>query len=154
MQLNGQRKKMGNEYTLKRFIEAQETHYPIALAEIKNGKKRSHWMWYIFPQIEGLGFSETSKFYALKNMEEAEAFLKHPVLGSRYVGICNELLKQEENNASKIFGSPDDLKLKSSMTLFCLIHNTDPVFQLVLNKFFKGEKDKKTMSILESQRSK
>jgi uncharacterized protein (DUF1810 family) len=145
---------MGKEHNLKRFIEAQQSHYPIALAEIKNSKKRSHWMWYIFPQIEGLGFSDTSKFYAIKDMEEAEAFLKHPVLGSRFVGICKELLKQNENNANKIFGSPDDLKLKSSMTLFSLIPNADPVFESVLNKFFNGEKDKKTMRILETQNSK
>ena len=146
--------KMVNEHTLKRFIEAQQTHYPIALAEIKAGRKRSHWMWYIFPQIEGLGFSPTSKFYAIKDMKEAEAFLEHPVLGSRLMAICNELLDLEETNANKIFGSPDDLKLKSSMTLFSLVKNTDPVFGLVLSKFFKGEKDLKTVSILEKQRSK
>ncbi len=145
---------MVNEYTLKRFIEAQQTHYPIALAEIKAGRKRSHWMWYIFPQIEGLGFSPTSKFYAIKDMKEAEAFLEHPVLGSRLIAICNELLDLEENNANKIFGSPDDLKLKSSMTLFSLVNKTDPVFELVLSKFFKGEKDLETVSILEKQRSK
>ena len=145
---------MEKNHSLNRFIEAQQTQYPIALAEIKQGKKRSHWMWYIFPQIEGLGFSETSKFYALKDMEEAEAFLKHPVLGSRLIGICNELLRQGEKNATIIFGSPDDLKLKSSMTLFSLIPNADPVFQLVLNKYFNGEQDKKTISILDGQRSK
>jgi uncharacterized protein (DUF1810 family) len=145
---------MEKNHSLNRFIEAQQTHYPIALAEIKQGKKRSHWMWYIFPQIEGLGFSETSKFYAIKDIEEAEAFLKHPDLGNRLISICNELLKQGEKNANIIFGSPDDLKLKSSMTLFSLVPNADPVFQLVLNKFFNGEQDRKTMSILEGHRSK
>ena len=89
-----------------------------------------------------------------KDMKEAEAFLEHPVLGSRLMAICNELLDLEENNANKIFGSPDDLKLKSSMTLFSLVKKTDPVFGLVLSKFFKGEKDLKTVSILEKQRSK
>ncbi len=98
-------------------------------------------MWYIFPQIQGLGFSETSKFYAIKDINEAEEFLNHPVLGSRLVHICNELLKLKSNDANKIFGSPDDLKLKSSMTLFSSLHNSNHVFQLVLEKFFNGTKD-------------
>ncbi len=89
---------MEKNHSLNRFIEAQQTHYPIALAEIKQGKKRSHWMWYIFPQIQGLGFSETSKFYAIKDMEEAEAFLKHPVLGSRRLlaFVMNYLSKKKK----------------------------------------------------------
>ncbi len=105
-----------SENNLKRFIDVQEADYPIALSEVRNGRKQSHWMWYIFPQIQGLGFSETSKFYAIKNINEAEEFLNHPVLGSRLVHICNELLELKSNDANKIFGSPDDLKLKSSMT--------------------------------------
>ncbi len=84
---------MTKENNLKRFIDAQEAGYQIALSEVRNGRKQSHWMWYIFPQIQGLGFSETSKFYAIKNINEAEEFLSHPVLGSRLVHICNELLK-------------------------------------------------------------
>ena len=135
---------------LKRFITAQEASYPIALAEIKNGKKRSHWMWYIFPQIQGLGYSETSRFYAIKDMHEAEAFLQHPVLGSRLVEICNALLGVEGNDAHTIFGSPDDVKLKSSMTLFASLH-TDPVFDLVLQKFFNGKKDDRTLQIIDRQ---
>ncbi len=136
---------------LQRFLAAQETSYPTALAEIKNGRKQSHWMWYIFPQIQGLGFSETSKFYAIKHMDEAEAFLQHPVLGSRLVDICKALLKLESNNANQIFGSPDDMKLKSSMTLFSSVLNADPVFQLVLDTFFYGVKDEKTLAIIKSQ---
>src|ERR1700709_704106 len=107
-----------NEQDLSRFLTAQEKDYATALAEIKNGRKRSHWMWYIFPQIAGLGFSETSRFYALKDQAEAEAYLQHPVLGSRLIEISKALLEIEDNHATRIFGNPDDLKLKSSMTLF------------------------------------
>lgn len=138
---------MSNE-NLQRFIDAQEKVYPIALSEIKNGKKQSHWMWYIFPQIQGLGFSETSKFYAIKNIHEAEKFLNHPVLGNRLIEISNELLNLETNDAHKVFGSPDDLKLHSSMTLFSSLSNTNSVFQKVLDKFFEGIKDEKTLRII------
>src|SRR5579875_938294 len=127
---------MPKETSLKRFIDAQQTDYQTALAEIKNGRKRSHWMWYIFPQVQGLGFSETSRFYAIKDVAEAEEFLKHPVLGDRLISISEELLQLNTNNASQIFGSPDDLKLKSCMTLFASLPGTNPVFQAVLEKFF------------------
>jgi len=139
---------MTKENNLKRFIDAQEANYQIALSEIKNGRKQSHWIWYIFPQIHGLGFSETSKFYSIKNIQEAEEFLKHPILGRRLIEICNKLLELESNDANKIFGSPDDLKLKSSMTLFSSLHNSNPVFQSVLEKFFNGTKDNKTLQII------
>lgn len=133
---------------MKRFIDAQETKYDIALAEIKSGRKQSHWMWYIFPQIQGLGFSEMSKRYAIKDLAEAEAFLQHPLLGNRLVAICKALLTLESNDAYAIFGSPDEAKLKSSMTLFSSITNSDPVFQQVLDKFFKGVKDPETIQII------
>lgn len=136
--------------TLQRFIEAQEVDYPIALQEIKNGKKQSHWMWYIFPQIKGLGFSETSKFYAIQDRIEAEAFLNHPILGQRLVEISNELIKFDHKDANRIFGSPDDVKLKSSMTLFSTVQGANPVFQSVLDKFFDGEKDEKTMQLIKA----
>ncbi|CAN5269626.1 DUF1810 domain-containing protein [soil metagenome] len=135
---------------LERFITAQETSYPLALSEVRKGRKESHWMWYIFPQIQGLGFSETAKFYAVKDLNEAQAFLNHPILGTRLIVICNELLKLEENNANKIFGNPDDLKLKSSMTLFASL-NTNPIFRLVLEKFFNGARDNKTLQIIASK---
>lgn len=138
--------------TLSRFLTPQKSDYSTAFSEIKNGKKRSHWMWYIFPQIQGLGFSETSKFYAIKNIHEAEDFLNDPVLGKRLIEICEELLKQNTNNANQIFGSPDDVKLRSSMTLFSSLNNVDPVFQKVLDKFFDGEKDEKTLEILEEEK--
>jgi len=146
------KKNMRDEKTLKRFLDAQEADYDIALSEIKSGRKQSHWMWFIFPQIEGLGLSSTSKFYAIKDLNEAKEFLEHPVLGSRLNRICNELLKLNSNDARKIFGSPDDLKLKSSMTLFSLVHNANPVFQLVLEKFFDGVKDQKTLQIISDNR--
>jgi uncharacterized protein (DUF1810 family) len=136
---------------LGRFLVAQEKDYTIALAEIKEGSKRSHWMWYIFPQIAGLGFSETSKFYALQNRAEADAYLRHPTLGSRLVEISTTLLNLEDKNATRIFGSPDDLKLKSSMTLFSELKGADPVFANVLAKFFNGIKDWETLNILNAQ---
>jgi uncharacterized protein (DUF1810 family) len=139
---------MAAAYNLQRFIDAQESVYPLALEEIKNGRKQSHWMWFIFPQIQGLGFSATSKLYAIKDIHEAEAFLKHPLLGSRLIGISNELLKLDSNNAHTIFGSPDEMKLQSSMTLFSSLNNADPVFDLVLQKFFKGIKDRNTLQRL------
>lgn len=144
---------INSEDDLKRFMQAQEANYEIALSEIRRGRKQSHWMWYIFPQIAGLGFSETSKFYAIKDINEAEEFFNHPILGSRLVLICDELLKLECNNANNIFGSPDDLKLRSSMTLFSSLHNSNPVFEAVLEKFFNGRKDEKTLRLTGSNDS-
>ena len=136
---------------LQKFIEAQEKDYPIALNEIKKGRKRSHWMWYIFPQIKGLGSSSTSKFYAINSIDEAEEFLQHPVLGVRLMEICHALLALTTNNATSVFGTPDDMKLSSCITLFASAKNADPVFQLVLDKFFNGRKDEKTLAILTQQ---
>jgi uncharacterized protein (DUF1810 family) len=133
---------------LKRFLEAQENDYETALSEIRNGRKQSHWMWYIFPQIAGLGFSSTSKFYAIKDRVEAENYLAHPVLGKRLVEISNALLEVEGKTANQIFGSPDDMKLKSSMTLFGALNDTHPVFQKVLDKYFTGENDFRTLELL------
>ncbi len=136
---------------LDRFIQAQERDYSIALSEIESGKKQSHWMWYIFPQIGGLGFSETSRFYAIKDIHEAKEFLEHPVLGARLIRICNALLQLECTDANKIFGSPDDLKLKSSMSLFSYLDNTNTVFEAVLKKFFNSTKDNKTLELINRQ---
>ena len=141
---------MAHTNGLQRFIDAQANDYPLALAEIMNGRKRTHWMWYVFPQIQGLGMSETSRLYAIKDIDEAAAFLNHPVLGSRLIRICNELLNLKTNNAHQIFGSPDDVKLHSSMTLFSSVPSADPVFEKVLEKFFKGKKDERTLAIIES----
>ncbi len=133
---------------LQRFLDAQERDFETALSEIRGGRKRSHWMWYIFPQIAGLGFSETSRFYAVKDKQEAEDYLRHPVLGKRLVEISNALLEIEGKTANQIFGSPDDAKLKSSMTLFGALENTNPVFQEVLDKYFVGAKDEKTLKLI------
>jgi len=134
--------------SLKRFTEAQENSYAVAFSEIQQGRKKSHWMWFIFPQIAGLGFSETSRFYAIKDLQEAAGFLRHPVLGPRLINISRELLYLKTNDAHQVFGSPDDLKLRSSMTLFSSLPDADPVFQLVLEKYFKGVKDIKTLHII------
>jgi len=140
---------MAHKNDLQRFINAQSKNYSEALSEIRNGRKRTHWMWYIFPQIQGLGMSETSRFYAIKDLHEAADFLNHPVLGSRLIRICDELLHLKSDDAHSIFGSPDDLKLRSSMTLFSSVPSANPVFQKVLDKFFEGKKDEKTLTILE-----
>ncbi|WP_462264669.1 DUF1810 domain-containing protein [Mucilaginibacter sp.] len=139
---------MENNSSLKRFIDAQQSEYATALSEIENGRKRSHWMWYIFPQIQGLGFSSTSKYYAIENRREAEAYLNHTILGERLIEISNALLKLPSNNPHQIFGSPDDIKLKSCMTLFSSLPATNAVFQMVLNKFFGGSPDQQTLRIL------
>lgn len=136
-----------NNSGLERFIEAQELSYENALAEIKAGHKRSHWIWYIFPQIQGLGYSQTSMFYAIKDREEAKAYISHPILGARLVEISEALLQLKTNNASEVMGYPDDIKLKSSMTLFSLVSD-NLVFQKVLDKFFQGEKDNFTIEAI------
>jgi uncharacterized protein (DUF1810 family) len=133
---------------LKRFLDAQANDFERALAEIRRGRKQSHWMWYIFPQIAGLGFSSTSKFYAIKDRGEAENYLAHPVLGKRLVEISNALLAVEGKTANQIFGSPDDAKLKSSMTLFGALDDTNPVFQEVLDKYFNGAEDRRTLELI------
>jgi uncharacterized protein (DUF1810 family) len=139
---------MTDSNDLQRFIDAQVDDFPIALSEIKSGRKRSHWMWYVFPQIKGLGFSDASRFYALKDAREATDYLRHPVLRERLIGISAELLKLESSDARAVFGSPDDLKLRSCMTLFSLLPGTDPVFDAVLKKFFGDGKDEKTVQIM------
>lgn len=140
---------MKDNHNLQRFVDAQSNIYKIALSEIKNGKKQSHWMWYIFPQLDGLGKSETSKKYAIKKKKEAIEYLKHPILGIHLIEISNELLKIEGKTAYDIFGGPDDLKLKSCMSLFSLIQKDIPVFQEVLNRYFEGKISWRTKSIIE-----
>ena len=139
---------MSNNYNLERFIDAQRNDYAIALSEIKRGRKQSLWMLYIFTQVLGLGYTSTSIFYAIKDLDEATAYLKHEVLGSRLIEICNVLLALETNDAHKIFGSTDAMKLKSSMTLFAEVKNADKAFQSVLDKFFNGKKDDRTLQLL------
>lgn len=133
---------------LERFLIAQRTYYRIALQEIKNGRKRSHWMWFIFPQIVGLGHSETARYYAIKNMEEAKAYMEDYTLSSNLIEISEALLEIKSNDALEVMGWPDNLKLKSSMTLFALAKPECEVFQKVLDKFFRGERDQRTVEIL------
>jgi O-acetyl-ADP-ribose deacetylase len=136
------------DYNLERFVEAQAYNYTDALNEISKGRKTSHWMWYIFPQIMGLGFSEMSKKYAIQNLQEAEIYLSHEILGKRLIAISEALLKVDGKTAYGIFGSPDDIKLKSCMTLFSFASNATPIFNEVLEKYFQGERCSKTIEIL------
>ena len=133
---------------LSRFVKAQETDYEIALSEIRSGHKRSHWIWYIFPQIAGLGFSSTAQYYAIKDRAEAEEYLKNDLLRERLIEISEALLQLESNDAGDVMGYPDDLKLRSSMTLFHEVAPEIDVFQKVLNKFFEGKPDQKTIDLL------
>ena len=130
---------MNDIYNLERFINAQENSYKIALKEIQNGEKRSHWMWFIFPQIDGLGMSSMSREYSLKNQQEAKDYLDHNILGNRLIEITRALMKIEQKSARSIFGYPDDLKLKSSMTLFKIISPENKLFSDILVKYFNGE---------------
>jgi uncharacterized protein (DUF1810 family) len=136
-------------FDLRRFISAQDSVYDRVLEELKSGRKRSHWMWYIFPQVDGLGYSATSKHYAIKSMEEARAYLNHPVLGSRLLECTDAVLAIEGREVSDILGYPDDLKLQSSMTLFASAAGPDSVFVRVLDKYFQGERDVRTLRLLE-----
>lgn len=133
---------------LERFINAQEQDYFTALAEIKSGRKRSHWMWYIFPQLAALGRSDMAKHYGILDMAEAEAYHTDLLLGKRLVEISAALLSVPSDNPTQVMGSPDDLKLRSSMTLFSMVGDADPVFQAVLDKYYGGEKDKLTVELL------
>ena len=134
---------------LNRFIEAQEDYFDIAYDEIKSGKKKTHWMWYIFPQLADLGYSATAKFYGIKNIEEADAYLKNEYLKTNLIEISNALY-QINDNISNILGYPDDLKLKSCMTLFNYVDPTIEIFSKIIDKFYNGEKDLNTIKILEN----
>lgn len=135
-------------YDLERFLKAQESSYERALAEIRNGEKVSHWMWYIFPQLEGLGSSPTARRYSIRSLEEARAYLGHPVLGPRLKGCTEAVLAVAGRSAWAIFGSPDDFKLRSSATLFSLVSPPGSVFHRLLDKYFAGEPDRKTLALL------
>jgi len=135
-------------FNLKRFTNAQESIYDCALAELRRGLKQSHWMWFIFPQIIGLGSSYNSRFYAITGIEEARQFLQHPILGKRLLECTEAVLAVDGRSASDIFGYPNDLKLKSSMTLFADVASTRSVFDRVLEKYFSGERDKRTLQLL------
>lgn len=132
---------------MKKFLDAQEDDYEIALNEIKNGYKRSHWIWYIFPQIDGLGHSSTAKYYSIKDLEEAKEYLNNEILRSRLIEISNELLKLNDS-IDNIMGYPDNLKLCSCMTLFYEADPSIDVFKKVIDKFYNGKFDENTIRIL------
>jgi len=135
-------------YDLARFVAAQERDYSGALAELKSGRKQSHWMWYIFPQFDGLGLSAMSKRYAIKSIDEARAYLDHPVLGPRLLSCIDALLAIEGRSAHDIFGSPDDLKLRSSATLFAHVSPPGSDFERLLQKYFDGVHDDRTRHLV------
>ncbi len=135
--------------TLARFNAPQHQYFKLAVTELKAQKKRSHWMWFMFPQLRGLGKSQTAYLYGIADLNEAKAFLADPYLGNNLRQLCEVLLQVPTNNAKMIFGFPDDLKLKSSMTLFAKASN-EPIFQAVLDKFFHGTYDQKTLELLKN----
>ncbi len=136
-------------HDLHRFLSAQEGVYERALAELKDGRKRTHWMWFIFPQIDGLGYSPTARRYSIKGIEEARQYLNHPVLGKRLLECTEAVVALKGGSASEIFGYPDDLKFESSMTLFEKIAGSDSVFSSALDRYCQGERDVATLRLLE-----
>ena len=133
---------------LDRFLDAQRGDYATALAEVRRGRKTSHWMWYIFPQIAGLGQSSTARYYSIRDLEEAREYYAHPVLGQRLREISGVLLELRDSDPVAVFGGIDSMKLKSSMTLFAVAAPDDPLFQQVLDKYYGGEQDALTLRIL------
>ena len=136
-------------YDLNRFVRAQEGVYDRALAELRSGRKRTHWMWYIFPQIDGLGYSPTAKRYAIKSIEEARRYLNHPVLGKRLLECTEAVFAVKGRSVSEIFGYPDDLKFKSTMTLFEITAGSGSLFSSALDRYCSGERDTATLRLLE-----
>ena len=139
---------MQPKFNLNRFLKPQENIYKDALQEIQNGMKETHWMWYVFPQIKGLGFTDYNIFYGIENLDEAQHYYNHPVLGKNLIEITQSLLKIENKTALEIMGKPDERKLKSCMTLFSELPNVSDCFLLVLQKYYNNQKDNKTLEIL------
>jgi uncharacterized protein (DUF1810 family) len=135
-------------FDLNRFVRAQETSYRQALSELERGRKQSHWMWFIFPQLDGLGSSPMSRLYAIKSEDEARAYLEHPVLGPRLSQCAEAILAVDGQSATAILGSPDDMKLKSCATLFAHVAAAGSVFEKILDKFYGGERDGATLQLL------
>ena len=138
----------GDPYDLRRFVDAQADAFECALAELQSGQKRTHWMWYIFPQLDGLGSSATATHYAITSIAEATAYLAHPLLGPRLLACAEALLRIEGRSATAIFGSPDDRKLRSCATLFALVSPPGSVFERLLDMYYHGERDTKTLQLL------
>jgi uncharacterized protein (DUF1810 family) len=135
-------------YDLSRFLEAHEHSYEQALVEIRSGLKRSHWMWWVFPQLEGLGSSPITRRFAIRSLAEADAYLKHPVLGPRLLEAASALLTIEDRSAFEVFGDPDDMKLRSCATLFAQVSPPGSVFERLLGKYFESEPDARTLRLL------
>ncbi len=135
-------------YNLQRFLEAQAMNYDDALGELKAGEKRSHWMWYVFPQYKGLGMSRMSQQYAIRSLDEARAYLEHPTLGDRLLECSETVLSIDDYSAFDILGSPDDMKLRSCATLFAVVSPPDSLFMQILDRFYQGEKDRQTLDLL------
>lgn len=139
---------MNDPHNLLRFLEAQAPLYDQVLAELRDGRKRSHWIWFIFPQLAGLGHSAMAHRFAIASLDEARAYLAHPVLGARLRECSRLVLAVQERSIHDIFGSPDDLKFRSSMTLFSRADLAEPVFQQCLLKYFAGQGDPQTLALL------
>ena len=144
---------LDDRYHLHRFVDAQEHDYVRALTEIRAGQKRSHWIWYVFPQYDGLASSATSKYYALKSLGEADAYLHHPVLGARLIECVEALCAQDDRSLAQIFGFPDDLKVRSCATLFASVSAPGSVFERLLAKYFAGEPDERTLRLIGAGRA-
>ena len=139
-----------DQYNLNRFVEAQLVTYEIAMLELAQGRKESHWIWYIFPQIVGLGNSDTTKLYAIKSLEEGRAYLEHPLLGPRLIEACEILLSLKDASMDEVMGFPDDLKLLSSMTLFEAVSDSNPIFTKMIEIYFDNERDITSLEIIKS----
>ena len=138
-------------YNLERFLVAQEAKYDDVLEELKDGEKRTHWIWFIFPQIEGLGHSEASRYYSIKSKAEAQAYLNHPVLGARLVECTELVLAVRGRSISEIFDFPDDMKFLSCMTLFAAVSEPDSVFARAIDQYFDGVQDQNTHRLLDKR---
>ena len=141
---------MEDPYDLQRFVGAQEGVYQQALREIRSGHKSSHWMWFVFPQLRGLGASATSRRFGISGWDETRAYLAHPTLGPRLVEVAEAVLELSNSSAYDIFGSPDDMKLKSCATLFTAFSPPGSVFERVLAQFFDGVRDERTLQLLDT----
>jgi uncharacterized protein (DUF1810 family) len=139
---------MSDAYDLQRFVDAQDRVYSRVVAELRAGRKTSHWMWFVFPQVAGLGFSPMAQKYAIRSLDEARAYLAHPVLGARLLECTELLLDVKDRDISEILGYPDDLKFRSSMTLFAAVDNAPPLFGAALQQYFASEPDARTLELL------
>lgn len=139
---------MNDQFQLQRFVQAQQSIYPQALAELKAGRKRSHWMWFVFPQLRGLGHSEMAQRYGISGADEARAYLAHPLLGPRLEACTQALLHHAGRSAREILGTPDDLKFRSCMTLFASVAGKPGLYRKALDTFFDGAPDRPTLDRL------